>query len=154
MKDTNQGHQKVSRRAILKGSAAAMPVILTLQSGAALARSSNLVGAAPHGATDLDGNTLCLDTRTAYRVSDGEKFDLGQPAYGTVNVIPRRRFFVEPNRGSSPVGPGGMCEKGGTFFYHERGWHDVNLPTNGIVVSATAITSVMARGQILFNRIA
>ena len=154
MKEANQGQRKISRRAVLKGGAAAMPVVLTLQSGSALARSSNLISEAPPGTTDLSGNTLCLDTRTAYSVGDSTKFDLGEPAHGVVNVIPQQAFYTEPNRGGDLVRPGTMCRRGGTYYYPNRGWHEVNLPTDGIIVSATAITSVMAQGQILFNRIA
>ena len=52
----------LSRRTFIKGAAAAIPVIMTLQSGAALARTSNLVGAITDTeAAAKDGvNLICV----------------------------------------------------------------------------------------------
>lgn len=145
--------ESASRRALLKGSVKAMPVVLTLQSGAALARSSNLIGVAAPGTRDLDGNTLCLDTSTAEESIEG-KYDLDDPASGTVNVIPDELFFDEPDRSEDPESADEMCEEGGVYYYHQMGWREVRLPEGGVVVSATALVSVSARGDILINRIA
>lgn len=165
MEDQNNNEQRteprdgqrpppLSRRALLKGTAIAMPVVLTLQSesGAALARSSNLISEASPDTRDLDGNTLCLDTSSVYPLPDGSKYDMGDPADGVVNVIADRQFFLEKNH-SSPTTTYDMCYKGGPAWFHDGGWHEVRLPANGVVVSATALVSVSARGEILFNRI-
>ena len=53
--------KSVSRRSMLKGTATAMPAILTLQSGAALARSSNLISTIDYKSPDRHGRTLCLN---------------------------------------------------------------------------------------------
>ena len=139
-----------SRRAFLKKGATAMPVVLTLQSGAALARSSNLIGAAPAGTTDLSGNTLCLDTSSVYPI--GGKYDLGEPPYARVNVIPDRRYVTVTRRGMQEVSETRVCG-GGTYFYREGGIQRVNLPANGIVVSATALSSVSIRGGVVMTEI-
>ncbi len=56
------------RRAVLKGAVAAMPMILTLQSGAALARSSNMISASsPDSAIDAEGRTLAWITGLSIR---------------------------------------------------------------------------------------
>lgn len=143
----------MSRRALLTSGAKAMPVVLTLQSGAALARSSNLISAAPTGTRDAEGNTLCLDTNTVMPMASGSQYDMGQPASGMVNVITNHEYYAEPNRSSTYYGGGVACERGGAHYYHDSGWREVNLPTNGIVVSATALVSVSSRGDIDFNRI-
>ena len=55
----------ISRRMLLRGATAAVPTILTLQSGAALAASSNLIGTVQYARQALgpDGNVQCLDMR-------------------------------------------------------------------------------------------
>ena len=137
-----------SRRKFLRQGATAMPVVLTLQSGAAHAVSSNLISAAPAGTTDASGNTLCLDTTTVPRVGVGDSYDLGEPPFADINVIPPREYHLEPNRGSPMVSAGGTCN-GGTFHYHESGgWKQINLPANGVVVSSSATASVMASGGV------
>ena len=146
-----QSPASLSRRALLKGGAKAMPVVLTLQSGAALAQSSNLISEASPYTRDLDGNTLCLDTGSVYQLPNG-KYDFGQPADGIVNVIGNRQFYQDKNR-SSPVETHDMCYQGGSCWFQEGGWYEVNLPANGVVLSATALVSISARGDILFNRI-
>lgn len=145
------GSQLLSRRAMLKGGVRAMPVVLTLQSGAALARSSNLISAAAPHTRDSRGNTLCLDTGSVRHLRGG-KYDFGQPADGVVNVIANRDFYLTANRRDSTTTED-MCYDGGPYYFHEMGWHEVRLPTNGVVVSSTALISVSARGDIDFNRI-
>jgi len=135
----------VSRRALLRGGVTAMPAILTLQSGAALARTSNLISAAPRGTTDRLGRTLCLDTNSVYPAGgSGDVYDLGEPPRAEVNIISDRVYHADRNRGSDVVSKGAMCE-GGTFYYNDRdgtGWHSVELPYRGIVVSSGAMTSI------------
>ncbi len=137
-----------------------MPAILTLQSGAALARSSNLISAAP-GSRTRDGDVLCLDTSTADRLDNG-KYDYHDPGYGTVNVIPdedfypadrggrigRRGRFGRRGRRRDAMSADMFCESGGSRMFHEGGWHQVDLPSNGIVVSANALNSVSSRVDI------
>lgn len=156
--------ESIGRRALLKGSVRAMPVVLTLHSGAALARSSNMIGAAPAGTRDMDGNTLCLTTDGSDLV--GGKYDLGEPAEGDVNVIPDADFYRagdddyddrddDDDERKDPVSPDEMCADGGEYMHYYSGrWRQVELPKNGIVVSATALVSVSARGDIMINRIA
>ena len=130
-----------------------MPAVLTLQSGEALARSSNLIGVAPPGTRDGEGNVLCLDTSTVYPTLDGTKYDFGDPVYGTVNVIPERDYFIGEGR-STPVSEDVMCQTGGVFSYHNSGWQEARLPVNGAIVSAAAIGSILSKGDVLFNRVA
>ena len=126
-----------------------MPAILTLQSGAALARSSNLITAAP-GSRTSDGSVLCLDTSTADRL-DGGQYDYHDPGYGTVNVIPDEDFYPTRRRRRRPRNAWSaerFCESGGSRVFYEGGWHQVDLPSNGIVVSANALNSVSSRVDI------
>ncbi len=151
--DTKQP-QKMSRRTMLRNVAVGAPAVLTLHSGAALARSSNMVGAAPAGTRDMDGNALCLDTRTAKIDYNAYQVDLGEPARGRVNVLSDRAYYSRKSRFSRPRSADMVCKRGGTYYYRDDGWHEVNLPRNGVIVSATAMVSVSLRGGIQFNRIA
>ena len=133
-----------------------MPAILTLQSGAALARTSNLLVSAAHrGTTDRLGRTLCLDTNSVYpEGGSGDVYDLGDPPRAELNIISDRVYYADRNGRSDKVGIGkvsnkrvsksAMCE-GGTFYYNDRdgtGWHSVELPYRGIVVSSGAMISI------------
>ena len=121
-----------------------MPAILTLQSGAALARSSNLISAAPAGTRDALGNTLCLDTTMLPKVGElNEVYDLGEPAAGTVNVIPERVYKLESNNGSPEIDEAVMCRYGGGPFWWkptDGKWQQMTL-NKGIVVSSAAASS-------------
>ena len=130
----------LSRRALIRGGAAAMPVILTLQSGAALARSSNLIGPAPPP-TDLDGPTLCLDANSVIPLSgQGAKYDLGEPPYARVTAIEQRDYYRNPNSGPD-LSEARMCRTGQiSYYYQDPDWQQVQVP-NGIIVSATALSS-------------
>ena len=132
----------LSRRALIKGGAAAMPLILTLQSGAALARSSNLIGATSYDATDALGRTLCLDTSSVYPVGgDTAKYDLGEPPYARVTAISDREYHTEPNSGHTDISAAQMCESSQIgFYYKDRGWQQAQVP-QGILVSAAALSS-------------
>ena len=139
----------MSRRALLRGSATAMPALLTLHSGAALARSSNLISATSGDPTDGYGRTLCLDT-SSVTPADGDwrVFDLNEPAYGRVSAIRERDYKRAPYRRAEPVGEEQMCERGGSYYYRDRSyswskwgrWREVNV-RQGVLVSATALTS-------------
>ena len=140
---SSSGPAPVSRRALLKAGACAMPAILTLQSGAALARSSNLISAAASGTRDADGNTLCLDTSDLDFLEGSKKYDLGDPAYAKINVIPDLEYYLQANRSvKPPVGPDYVCQVGYDYYYHDRGWNKISLPQNGAIVSVAAIRSI------------
>lgn len=148
---TDTGSAKsMSRRALLRSGVTAMPAILTLQSGAALARSSNLISASSPDATDGLGRTMCLDTNTVeYASESGNVFDFGDPPRpASVNIITPREYHVEPNRGSATISPGAACERGGPIFFKPEGggpWQRIDLPQlprSGVVVSSGAMTSM------------
>lgn len=133
----------MSRRAILKGSVVSMPAVLTLHSGAALARSSNLISGTQYGATDAQGRTLCLDLDSVYPASDTrDVYDLGEPPYARVSAINDRDHRFQPNNGSDQASEADMCKNGGTYYYKGDwgGWQETTVP-RGMLVSATALTS-------------
>ncbi len=110
-----------SRRALLKGAVKAMPALVTLQSGAAFARSSNLISASPRDHKDRWRRTLCLDLKSAYP-ADGSRrlYDLGEPAFGKVSAIRDRYYYGVTRHGVRRVSAAQMCEEGGTYYYRER----------------------------------
>lgn len=136
----------VSRRALLRSGVTAMPAILTLQSGAALARTSNLISASAPGTTDVYGRTLCLDTSTVWPAGpSGDVYDLGEPPRAEVTIITDRDHrVVANNREGGEITEGAMCESVDTTFYYKDGdvWQPVNVPSRGIVVSSGAMTSI------------
>lgn len=138
--------ESVSRRKLLRSGVTAMPAILTLQSGAALARSSNMISAAPTETKDRLGRTLCLDTNSVYPVGDsGHHYDLGNPPQAEITILTDRDYKLRRNRRGSRVSEGTMCERGGTYWFNDRngeGWQSVTLPQNGVVVSSGAMTSI------------
>lgn len=154
IQEKSKATPKISRRTLIRSAAVGMPAVLTLHPGAALARSSNMVGVAPPGTRDERGNALCLDTRTADKVIDSHQVDLGEPARARVNILSDRAYYPEKNKSRTPQAADAVCSRGGTHYYHENGWHEVQLPSNGVIVSATAMVSVSLRGDVHFNRIA
>ena len=123
---------------MLKVAVATAPVIATLSSGAALARSSNVIGPTTGTGQDALGRTLCLDASSGVPV-DG-MIDLGVPPSGRVTAIRDRDYRVEARGGAAPIAEKDMCKKGGDFYYQSSGWQTVRVP-RGIVVSATALSS-------------
>ena len=153
-----------------------MPAILTLHSGAALARSSNLISATNGNPRDRRGRVLCLDRRSVRPAGRGGRvYDLGEPAYGRVAAINDHGFKTLPSRDGQAVSRRQMCEQGGTYFYRDRRhswegiwedeavdkaestdsksyvfrrrWQKVEVP-KGVLVSATALTSFAGRVSI------
>lgn len=129
----------VSRRALLRRAA---PAIITLYSGAALAKSSNLITA--DSTPGAEGNKYrCLDT---YRLPmEGNKYDLGNPALGQVTRIQSQKQYYKPSSGggrSSQTASGPqMCSTGGDFY--RKDWNSytkVNVK-KGVLVSSTALNS-------------
>lgn len=140
------GRKPISRRAMLRGGIAAMPAILTLHSGAALARSSNLISASTPDTTDGMGRTLCVDKSSVVYADDtSEIYDLDEPPYAEVNIIrgPTEVQFYETKGKDFPITPGAMCERGGQFWSKRQGekWVAHELP-QGFVASAGAWASV------------
>lgn len=142
--------RSISRRAVLRGGVTAMPAILTLQSGAALARSSNLITASSPDTTDALGRTMCLDLNSVeYTSESGTAFDLGEPpSPATVNILEPRDYRVEPNRSAEKISAGVACERGGPIYYKPEGggpWARIDLPQyprSGVVVSSGSMTSM------------
>lgn len=147
---------KIDRRKLLRGASAAVPAILTLQSGAALARSSNLIGANPYSGAS-DGKYNCLDFDGIDRTDKPNVYDLGSPPMAHVTRIDAdaRYYRRDPDSHHGDHGGGGygggddnddvskrrMCADGGTYYRRDR-WRtrQVNVK-RGMLVSATALNS-------------
>jgi hypothetical protein len=138
---TPEQPESVARRNILRGAMIAAPVIATLHSGAALARSSSLIGKTwPGGALDGSGRTLCLDKRSGTMISSNT-MDLGAPPSGSVTRITERDYRTGASWGSSRISEAEMCARGDTFYYRSSGsWRNATVP-RGMLVSATALSS-------------
>lgn len=136
----------LTRRDLLRRTAVSMPMVLTLQSGAALARSSNLISATSTDYADADGRTLCLDKDSVFAASDSaDVYDLGDPPYARVYAIRDREYYNEPRRRSGQLSEAEMCRSGRSGFlrprdHDGRGWKEVKVP-KGVLVSATALSS-------------
>jgi hypothetical protein len=130
------GESGLTRRRLLKVAVATAPAIATLSSGAALARSSNLIGPTSGLGTDTAGRAQCLKFGTPV---DG-MVDLGVPPAGHVTLITERDYRVSPQGSAATITEKQMCEAGGDFYYRNAGWKTANVP-RGIVVSATALSS-------------
>jgi hypothetical protein len=152
LKNAKQAPARLSRRTVLRAGVSAMPVVLTLQSGEALARSSNLIGSAL-GARDDNGDVLCLDTTHEDILASG-KIDIGDDGVD-VHVLPDTDFYLGSDGGTS----GGSktaemaCRDGGDLKTHASGgWHRATLPRGGVVVSNVALNSVSARAPVIMRR--
>ena len=117
------------RRRFLKGTVA-IPVIMTLHSGAALARTSNLVGSTQDivsAMTDANGDLFCVHPGSNGGSTSDNPVDLGDHPSATVNPI-------KAANGTTPdlQAQATSCKNGG-----------------GILVSATAWTSIGPRVTLL-----
>jgi hypothetical protein len=148
-KDSVSVPAKIGRRGLLRGASSAVPAILTLQSGAALAKSSNLIGANPYSRAS-EGKFNCLDFDGIDRTDKPNVFDLGSPPMGHVTRIDADSDYYKTNPdhqhgswGSGPteVSKSKMCADGGTYYRKDR-WRtrQVNVK-RGMLVSATALSS-------------
>jgi hypothetical protein len=149
-----EGVPNASRRALLRGaSVAALPTILTLKSGAALAQSSNLIGTVRTAsqATGDGGRVQCLDMASA-EGGTPSKLDLGQDPMLHVQYIGKRQYYRPAWNGkmgdtSKPVAIDTMCKEGGVYWYFDHGWKSTTPGYNsrgveaGFLVSATALAS-------------
>ena len=150
----------VSRRALLRTTATAVvPTILTLQSGAALAKSSNLMGTVSHAnrAIGANGRVQCLDGAGVVGGTYGSRIDIGKDPMLHVQYVTQREYFRPNQYGSSgdtsrPVSIETMCREGGVYWYKDAsGWSQVWQSTTpgirsrgiekGFMVSATALSS-------------
>jgi hypothetical protein len=133
----------LSRRALLRSASIAVPTILTLHSGAALAQTSNLVGAAPTP-TVQDNKYRCLDTSSVYRSNKPNVYDLGSPPLGHVTRITADGAYYRVGSNGQPsnnaVSGPTMCNEGGAFYRKANGWTQVSVE-QGVLVSATALSS-------------
>lgn len=153
--ETKGASMALTRRTVLRGAAVTLPTVLTLHSGAALAFSSNLIGAANGAPKDPSGNHLCLNvSSTAGRGPTGGTYDLGSPAYAEVTKIPsNREYHTDDSLGSPKVQGPQMCAKGGKYYYKKNwGWKEAKVP-KGVLLSATAIASFTASGGVHFKDI-
>ena len=133
---------RVDRRRLLKVAAATAPVIATLPTGAALARSSNLIGPTSGPDKDLLGRTLCLDASSGTTL-EGGVIDLGTPPSGYITAITERDYVEEPKGSAAAITEREMCTRGGEFYYKTSGgWEPLPRISRGIVVSATAASSL------------
>ncbi len=156
-----QAPKSISRRSILRGAVTTMPVVLTLQSGAALARSSNLISASRYATKDRRGRTLCLDTESVYPVDGSDHvYDLGEPADAHVFAINEHDHRTAPDRNAPRITEEEICRSGRPGYYqgdyewdedddddddddgdrYERRWERVQV-RRGVLVSATALSS-------------
>lgn len=129
----------------------AVPAILTLQSGSALARSSNLIGAAGN-AGPSGGKYSCLDFDGIDSAGKPGVYDLGTPPMAHVTRIDAqsRYYKSDPSQqggwsgwggGSSEVPKQKMCADGGDYYRQDRyRTRRVNVK-RGVLVSATALSS-------------
>lgn len=133
----------ISRRAILRGATIVAPTILTLHSGAALARSSNLI-TTNSMATANDGKYNCLDTGTVASTGGVNQYDVGNPANADVSRISAYRNFhtYGDHSWDGRVSAKQMCATGGKFEYRDwnGSWNTVTVKKGGLV-SATALSS-------------
>ena len=134
----------LGRRALLRGGAKAMPAILTLQSGAALAASSNLISAAPVGTRDGLGRALCLDKTSVDPVPGSTTlFDLGNPARGNMTAITARNYKAAKNNGAPDVTEDEICMNAGTYYWKDadQPWQELHLANQGVILSSAAVYS-------------
>ena len=130
----------LSRRTLLRGAAVSAPMVLSLGSTAALARTSNLIGAS--NAPNVDGNYYCLEVDSRY---DGSgTYDLGlYPSQNVYRYSAAHEYRTEPNNGGTSVVKSGqeVCDQGGIFYYQRSGWKQIDVGNGGLMVSIQAMNS-------------
>jgi hypothetical protein len=137
---SNTDEPALNRRRLLKAAVATAPVIATLPSGAALARSSNIIGPTSGSAKDSKGRTLCLNRNSGTPVGGG-RIDLGPRPSGQAVAIRERDYRTAGSLSADPISEKAMCQQGGQFQYWNSGsWKTVDVP-RGMAVSAMAMAS-------------
>lgn len=130
----------LNRRAVLTGATAVVPTILTLGSGAALARSSNLIGTVKKS----QGDVLCLDPRSTNgpTMQNPNVYDLGSPPYGEVTRIPVANKYRAKSSGEA-LSPTEVCRFNGKVEvkYNGQGSWREQRRTSGVLVSNAAVGS-------------
>jgi hypothetical protein len=108
----------LSRRGFVKRAIATAPVIATLPTGAALARSSNVITSSRGSrAKDALGRTLCLDQRSGNGPIAGGVVDLGQPPSGWALAINERDYRIADDSTAAEITEAQMCANGGWYYY-------------------------------------
>ena len=130
---------KISRRGLLKAGATAMPAVLTLQSGAAMAASSAYIGSAPRSGDPV----YCMDVRNAEPLPNGTTFRFVNTDYANYYELPNGTYHLKQGD-KEFIYADEFCRIGGTRHLNDAGWPDATLPTNmnGILVSSTAMMSI------------
>ena len=154
--DENSAPVKLSRRAMLRGTAAAMPIALTLPSGAALARSSNLISGAENAAEDAYGRKYCLDASSVDPWGDSpHHYDMGDnPPSADVTSLERRRYYFKSSQGVQEVDRTYICSQGGEFYYKagsDGGGNQFFQVNKGSMVSLSTMSSLS--GSILVKEV-
>jgi hypothetical protein len=135
----------LSRRAMLRGATVAVPTILTLGSGAALAASSNLLGT-NQTPTTTDVNCLNPASTQGTLPTNPNVYDLGAPPYGEVTVIPSTNRYRNKATGLD-ITTSEACQLNGTVQVKYNGsgpWVD-KTRTAGAMASAAAMASFGSR---------
>jgi hypothetical protein len=134
----------MSRRAVLRGVTATVPTILTLTSGAALARSSNLIGTIQ----TADGDVLCLDPRSTNGPTreNPNVYDLGRRPYAEVARIPRT-YRYRAKGSPTEMTPAEVCRYKGPIEvdYGYGQWRERRPRRPGVMVSNAALASFGTR---------
>ncbi len=129
------------RRRLIK-CAVALPVIMTLHSGAALARSSNLVGAVTRKseAAKIDKNIICVrpGINTEFDLTS-EPADIGDTPFATYDSS-LTKIKIDKNTGLPVIDPSTGQPK---IVPDKAAQRDACHAKPGIMVSATAWTSIM-----------
>jgi hypothetical protein len=140
------GPAPISRRALIRGASAAVPAILTLHSGSAVAAMASAALITPTNQPQ-GGNYLCFSEVTADTATG--KYVFRPPVFGgDVTVIPGHEAYYT-QRGataSRQVSPLDMCSNvnGQSEFWYQPGghgsWQQIQV-NRGIVVSCDALGS-------------
>ena len=128
---TGNNQHKQKRRTLLKGTAA-LPVVITLYSGSALARSSNIMGEAASVSEAVFVNTI--DGPQLLCVKPVEKFDNGTYDIGD---MPSYMLTSEPKIQ--------LNESEQVIMMKKAQQMDNCHLLGGIMISATAFTSIAAK---------
>ncbi len=129
-----------TRRKLLKGTAA-IPVVMTLYSGAALARTSNITGEADSIENAVFQDTsngpqlVCVYPDSAQQQTQGGPYDLGPDPQGALIHEPK----INLNKSANRIMKRKMKQLENC---HAQG---------GIMISAAAYTSIMSKTGITIN---
>lgn len=112
------------RRLMLRGAAAAVPTILTLHSGSAIAaRSSFLISRADGAPVNEQGKHMCLDLTGSTEVAPNV-YDLGDnpspPAPQVTTIDSTAEYYKDPS-GSQQALAQEICETGDVFYKKTAG---------------------------------